>query len=1113
MGQTELRISKESREYYGISETLFSSEETIQALYQQAQRVAMQINSRKTDSDTYVKASELYAIGIIRLIQREVIKAFCSQQGIDLKDTVLKAYQLKDLEITTVDELLSQFFPATITRNLPESSRIAVEEILLLEVSQQNPAVMSKMPDILKNDRLKAAELYRQAVDILLETIESIPGIGEESHDLFTFLCTPARVSPENLSGQLDYILNNWRKYIEKYDKALLRALDFIQEEDRPVFPPGPGPSETPDYSSMDKEFEAFSSDSDWMPNVIMLAKSTLVWLDQLTKEYGYPIQRLDQIPDRELDLIAERGFTALWLIGLWERSRASKRIKNKCGNPEAEASAYSLYGYDISQELGGWEALQNLRERCRERGIRLASDMVPNHTGLDSEWMINRPELFMQTDSSPFPAYTYNGENLSGSPDIGIYIDDHYYDQTDAAVTFKRVDHRTGEVSYIYHGNDGTGMPWNDTAQLDYLNPQTREAVIQTIIHVAKNFPIIRFDAAMTLAKKHIQRLWYPIPGSGGDIPSRSVYGMGQKEFDRAMPVEFWREVVDRVGEEAPDTLLLAEAFWMMEGYFVRTLGMHRVYNSAFMNMLKNEENRKYRDTIKNTISFDPEILKRYVNFMNNPDEDTAIAQFGDGDKYFGVCTLLITMPGLPMFGHGQIEGYREKYGMEFRRAYWNERPDQYLVGKHYERIFPLMRKRYLFSNAEHFALYDVHNHGTVLENVFAFTNRAGEERALVLYNNAYEYAAGRIKSSAPMLRRFADDDRQLVTIEIDEALGLTAGQHNFFTCRGYHDGLTYVRSSQEVCERGMFIALKGYETQIYLDFSEIEDTDGLYARLCEELNGTGTRDLERDIRRLRYSEIIHAAKPFYQDPTIDLMRDLCTRGGTEQAAELYSILSSAYSDIKSAWLTTPFGRDSALPTVLDGSAVHILQESIKMIQRMAQAAPDNSYLSNSMFIMPEVPTILLVWILLQPIASAYTDRSEIPDIGKELLIEEHIREPLRERSVPSEEAERLVGAASILIKHAGWYTERAGEEASETMLLATLLEDPLVRTFIRLNWYDGKEWYHKESLQECFFWLYLAEILKHPESAEDRGFRRVVETWLRKELFAGYQVRRLLE
>jgi hypothetical protein len=88
-------------------------------------------------------------------------------------------------------------------------------------------------------------------------------------------------------------------------------------------------------------------------------------------------------------------------------------------------------------------------------------------------------------------------------------------------------------------------------------------------------------------------------------------------------------------------------------------------------MNMLKNEENSKFRETIKNTQEFDKRILKRFVNFMNNPDEETAVAQFGKGDKYFGVCTLMATLPGLPMFGHGQIEGFEEKYGMEYRRAY----------------------------------------------------------------------------------------------------------------------------------------------------------------------------------------------------------------------------------------------------------------------------------------------------------------------------------------------------------------------------------------------------------------------------------------------------------
>jgi hypothetical protein len=123
----------------------------------------------------------------------------------------------------------------------------------------------------------------------------------------------------------------------------------------------------------------------------------------------------------------------------------------------------------------------------------------------------------------------------------------------------------------------------------------------------------------------------------------------MTKAEFDEKIPEEFWREVVDRVAAEVPDTLLLAEAFWLMEGYFVRTLGMHRVYNSAFMHMLRDEDNAKYRMAIKNTLEFDPQILKRYVNFMNNPDEKTAVEQFGNGDKYFGIAPCCPLCPACP--------------------------------------------------------------------------------------------------------------------------------------------------------------------------------------------------------------------------------------------------------------------------------------------------------------------------------------------------------------------------------------------------------------------------------------------------------------------------------
>src|SRR3954464_1302622 len=287
--------------------------------------------------------------------------------------------------------------------------------------------------------------------------------------------------------------------------------------------------------------------------------------------------------------------------------------------------------------------------------------------------------------------------------------------------------------------------MPWNDTAQLNYLNPEVREAVIQTILHVARQFPVIRFDAAMTLTKRHFQRLWYPEPGTGGAIPTRAESGLSREEFSAAMPAEFWREVVDRVAAEAPNTLLLAEAFWLLEGYFVRTLGMHRVYNSAFMVMLRDEDNGKYRQVMKNTLEFDPEVLRRFVNFMNNPDERTAVDQFGSSDKYFGVCTLMITMPGLPMIGHGQIEGFSEKYGMEYRRAYWDERPDPWLVERHEREIVPLLRRRYLFAGVENFNLYDfVGAQGGVNEDVFAYSNRVGDERSLVVVHNKFASARG---------------------------------------------------------------------------------------------------------------------------------------------------------------------------------------------------------------------------------------------------------------------------------------------------------------------------------------------------------------------------------
>src|SRR6202451_4426433 len=187
------------------------------------------------------------------------------------------------------------------------------------------------------------------------------------------------------------------------------------------------------------------------MPSTVLIAKSTYVWLAQLSKQYGRHIGRLDQIPDEELATLAARGLNSLLLIGVWERSRASKTIKQLCGNRDAVASAYSLFDYKIAEDLGGEGAYINLRDRCYHHGIRLASDMVPNHMGIDSPWVIEHPEWFISRPDSPYPAYSFNGPDLSHYGRVEIKIEDHSYDQSDADVAFGCREKATGEIRYIY--------------------------------------------------------------------------------------------------------------------------------------------------------------------------------------------------------------------------------------------------------------------------------------------------------------------------------------------------------------------------------------------------------------------------------------------------------------------------------------------------------------------------------------------------------------------------------------------------------------------------------------------------------------------------------------
>ncbi|MCF8259329.1 MAG: hypothetical protein K9J12_01030 [Melioribacteraceae bacterium] len=1149
----EFHVAKEVRKKYEFDEEIFSLNGNVLFANFSAVRVFVNKINNKRDNANKVKNGEVNALGLLDEVYHFILREYENSvnPGVFKKAAKHLAEKIEDSNLNTILHEFNAIFPpqeiyhgrSTVLDYLNgmtgnrSNIEISIEEMMLLYFANFNPAA-KKIKELFDENYFEKKDIYKNFVFELENFFRSEEKFGPDNQDIFTLFKTPILNNPDDIEAQLEYVLVKWKNIIgEEFVKRILSGKDLIKEDIRfESFGGGGAPTVVPSYKgfgsdadmlSLGKsgfkygkldfhydEPEQFTDDIDWMPSVVLMAKNSYVWLDQLSKKYNREIKTLDQIPDEELDELSRWNFNGLWLIGIWERSAASKRIKHIMGNIDAVASAYSLFDYSIAQDLGGEAAYQNLNERAKARGIRLASDMVPNHTGIFSKWVLEHPEYFIQSDNPPFPGYSFTGEDLSLDHSMQIRIEDGYFRKSDAAVVFQRIDNRNGQVKYIYHGNDGTNMPWNDTAQLDMLKEEVREAVIQEIFSVARRFSIIRFDAAMTLAKKHFSRLWYPQPGTGGDIPSRADHAKTREEFDSFFPKEFWREVVDRINSEMPETLLLAEAFWLMEGYFVRTLGMHRVYNSAFMHMMMKEENEKYRDLITNTLEFEPEILKRYVNFMSNPDEETAIRQFGTDDKYFGVALMMITLPGLPMFAHGQIEGYTEKYGMEYKRAYYNETPKQWLVERHDREIFPLLRKRYLFSNVDNFWFFDViDNYGNLNENVFAFTNRVGNERAVVFYNNRYDRSEGKIFHSTLKLVN-ENGNKVPRSITFAEALGVNTTDDHFYIYTEHFSGLEYLKTGRDIAENGYYLSLNGFQSQVLWKIREVYDTSGELYDLYSELNGQGVKSVQDELGRIRFKEIHEAMVGLFETNSIkefNLLIGTDVEEKTEiEKNDLKHLLNKYYRILNLGAAHLGNGNDlSGKQTdfynlLLNIKKVNLLlRKDFSPKRSLKYSGMNESIIVSSASNTRENSVLYLLWVTIRALQTISVDKKN-GNIFNDLMLHIPIRKVMSILGKGDFEANKYSALFHSLINYyedlfdidqleLGDSDKKNKEKIkkfivdSKSELITEMLEDDIVRAYCGVNYHENIWYFSKERFEELLNWMMTIKMLAIADTKDE--------------------------
>jgi hypothetical protein len=545
----------------------------------------------------------------------------------------------------------------------------------------------------------------------------------------------------------------------------------------------------------------------------------------------------------------------------------------------------------------------------------------------------------------------------------------------------------------------------------------------------------------------------------------------------------------------------------------------MHRVYNSAFMNMLRDEKNAEYRLVIKNTLEFDPEILKRYVNFMNNPDERTAVDQFGKGDKYFGVATMLATMPGLPMFGHGQIEGFTERYGMEYRRSYWDEQPDDYLIERHEREIFPLLRLRRLFAEVKDFLLYDFFTpEGYVNEDVFAYSNLAGDERSLVVYHNKFASARGWVRNSAAYSVK-TGADRALVQKHLAEGLALADGENTYTIFRDHAGGLEYIRQNRELFEKGLYLELDAYKAYVFFDFREVQDNEWRqYAQLAAYLDGRGVPSVEEALREI-FLQPIHytfrelANAGFFQwiiDNRLQVGRleGLKVKGSEDQPSNLQPLNLQPLLDEaeqKSLALLAEIEQltgGSGEPEAIAGEIRRKLEAALELPgltgrpfsglskDQQKLAAAGIKYLlagagGDAIWAEGDIRNwgVLLGWLFTHPLGNV-VGREHPLELSRswidEWLLGKILAGCLQDLGVDEVGAWQSVTIVRLLVGHGGLCLSPDLQTDGVYHTLQTWLKDGEVQRFLGVNRHQGILWFNREAFRSLVWWMFAVSVVE---------------------------------
>jgi len=351
-----------------------------------------------------------------------------------------------------------------------------------------------------------------------------------------------------------------------------------------------------------------------WPRYPATLEINTWVWLSEVSEKLGTHID-LGSVPAAEWDLIADFGFDAVWLMGVWERSPSGIAIANQNKSlledfrralPDFEpadniGSPYCVRRYIVDAHLGGPDGLAKARGELSKRGMRLILDFVPNHVAPDHPWLTQHPEYFIRG----------NAGDIANDP----------------ASWFP------SESGVFACGRDPYFPAWPDVIQVNAFHPGLRTVATETLRSIAAQSDGVRCDMAMLMMNPVFERTW------------------GQRAGQRP-GTEYWVDIIRSVKQGDPNFLFIAEAYWDME-WELQEQGFDFCYDKRLYDRLEHDN----AETVRLHLCADLAYQEKLVRFIENHDEPRAAATFSDA-KHRAVAVVTSTVPGAKLFHEGQFDG-----------------------------------------------------------------------------------------------------------------------------------------------------------------------------------------------------------------------------------------------------------------------------------------------------------------------------------------------------------------------------------------------------------------------------------------------------------------------